>query len=522
MTKKNLSEGLRRGDLEDQVLPMISFDEYESNFGDTALTIAFYIHGKDAATDFNKFLQKSHVNFLTTDISPSQDKDGYYAVFVEFKIDDKLIANFFDIIEEVNNLTLIEEWQIHLNNRELMALSKKALEFYIHAKYERVIMKEDVQEDTSVEQKAKAFIVKNLEHLSKYYSLRDFKSEDAAREFYFNSLEKDDKSPWVQAMPSSFHGTELNKAISLLVPIYKAGKNFRIGKAPKKVARDPWAEIDVTTPSLAPLQSVGILNPFDGYKVKGVKMLSINDINMTEDHSYTTGGVKKVEWLAEKIKENGKFTAIIVNQDYSILDGHHRFRAIRDYLRYKTIPALVIEINDGTNESYLIEGSGEEVTFENVHIDFHHDQHDYELRAIILGKVVGYIRYVVYQDEVHLSMIKVHEDYRRKGIATQLVKHLQKMFPNTEIQKGSMTDDGSKLFGVLPTHTVVDPNYAPKFKRHEEVKNMLKKYSDDFEAMSDKSTFMDTHSDWNDLHDENDKLDQELYGKKPTKTIFKV
>ena len=42
-------------------------------------------------------------------------------------------------------------------------------------------------------------------------------------------------------------------------------------------------------------------------------------------------------------------------------------------------------------------------------------------------------------------MIEVLEDYRRQGIATQMLRYLQGQYPNEEIEWGYLTEDGSAL-----------------------------------------------------------------------------
>lgn len=109
---RNLIEGLRHGDLEDLVLPFISLDEYESNIDDTAIVVGFYVNEKGAAEDLNRFIQRSSVELLDTQISPAPDSKGYYMVFVELLNNSKLPENVEGILEEVASLTKIENWKM--------------------------------------------------------------------------------------------------------------------------------------------------------------------------------------------------------------------------------------------------------------------------------------------------------------------------------------------------------------------------------------------------------------------------
>lgn len=123
-----LSEGLRAGDLEDMVLPMISVDEYESKIDASVLVIAFYAAEQDAADDLNRFIQRSPVNVIDTDISPAPDAHGFFLVFVEMARNDKTPEALMRLIEEVSGLTRIDRWDMHVRKvKKLVPLTLKTL-----------------------------------------------------------------------------------------------------------------------------------------------------------------------------------------------------------------------------------------------------------------------------------------------------------------------------------------------------------------------------------------------------------
>lgn len=186
-----------------------------------------------------------------------------------------------------------------------------------------------------------------IDHIANYTSKLTFKSPEEAREWYFRKLQHWDKQSW--AAITGVNGPEKNRLIADSLPIYQSGKSFKIGKrirAPKKT----WDDIEIKEPSIAPLVSAGWLNPFDGYKVLGIQMKKVSDLHMTEDHSNTEGGQEKVHRYAQRIKDDETFLAIIVDTQGTILDGHHRYRAVRDVLKWKTIPCLVVWVGDGETD----------------------------------------------------------------------------------------------------------------------------------------------------------------------------
>jgi hypothetical protein len=111
-------EGMRPRDLEDLVLPMITVDEYESKLDDDAVVFGFYVGDKDAAGDLNRFLQKSPMQILDTEVSPAPDQHGYYLVFIEMMNDKNLVKNIKSILDEVSPLTGNDSWQMRLRGHD--------------------------------------------------------------------------------------------------------------------------------------------------------------------------------------------------------------------------------------------------------------------------------------------------------------------------------------------------------------------------------------------------------------------
>jgi hypothetical protein len=140
-----LFEGMREGDLEDMLLPLISVDEYESKIDKSAVVIGFYVGDQDAADDLNRFIQRSPVEILDTEISPAPDQQGYYMVFVELLNNDKLSKNILDLLKEIQPLTDIDNWQMHVRGEaDLLPFSADAIKQHVpqssHEKVEESIL----------------------------------------------------------------------------------------------------------------------------------------------------------------------------------------------------------------------------------------------------------------------------------------------------------------------------------------------------------------------------------------------
>lgn len=125
----SLTEGMRRGDLADLVLPLISVDEYSSKVDQKdAIVFGFYVMDEGGAKDLNRFLQKSAVPLLDTEISPAPDQQGYYMVFVEMLDNDRLSQNISDLLSEIKMLVDIDEWEMRVRNHNgLIPFSERSL-----------------------------------------------------------------------------------------------------------------------------------------------------------------------------------------------------------------------------------------------------------------------------------------------------------------------------------------------------------------------------------------------------------
>lgn len=125
----SLTEGMRRGDLADLVLPLISVDEYDSKVDEKdAIVFGFYVADESASKDLNRFLQKSAVPLLDTEVSPAPDQQGYYMVFVELLDNDRLPQNISDLLSEIKMLVDIDEWEMRVRNHDgLIPFSERSL-----------------------------------------------------------------------------------------------------------------------------------------------------------------------------------------------------------------------------------------------------------------------------------------------------------------------------------------------------------------------------------------------------------
>ena len=100
------------------------------------------------------------------------------------------------------------------------------------------------------------------------------------------------------------------------------------------------------------------------------------------------------------------------------------------------------------------------------HIDtrgVHHGQSDLTLQAFDEeGNQVGYITYSEFEDSPSVQMIKVHRNYRRRGIATAMLKKLQSLYPDVEINLGMSVGSGDKFLSSKKLGFTYVPNEEHK------------------------------------------------------------
>ena len=135
---KSLLEGLKKHDLKDLMLPLITIDEYNSKIdNDKMIVVGFYVFEQAAAHDLSNFIERSPYAVIDTDVSPAPTKDGYYVTFVEMSRTPSFPEQLNNILDEVTHLSDIEEWQFTsplLPHDEIETLSDETLQKYVDSK----------------------------------------------------------------------------------------------------------------------------------------------------------------------------------------------------------------------------------------------------------------------------------------------------------------------------------------------------------------------------------------------------
>jgi GNAT superfamily N-acetyltransferase len=85
------------------------------------------------------------------------------------------------------------------------------------------------------------------------------------------------------------------------------------------------------------------------------------------------------------------------------------------------------------------------ITFQHEHLDYYDGQNNYELGIYEDGEIMGYVTYVIYENEITISDILVRPERRREGFGSMLVKKMKKLHPESNYKPSLMTDLGSKF-----------------------------------------------------------------------------
>jgi predicted chitinase len=129
---------------------------------------------------------------------------------------------------------------------------------------------------------------------------------------------------------------------------------------------------------------------------------------------------------------------------------------------------------------------------------------------------VGYLNYSVYNDVPKIEMIYVAQDYRRRGAAMKMLKALQEISPNEEIDWGYTTDDGGNLRKSIDFRKVPNSEIIKKRAKLAGVRSKLARLNYRLEQLQQTNPelakrYVQTVSDrWNQLNDIEYRLENEL------------
>lgn len=117
-----LNEGLDYHDLERQIDPKITVDEYAAKMGsdDDIITIAFTVKGKQASNDLVDWFERGYDFVLDAQLSDGEVTPGKFLVFVEMDRRTAAPERIVTLLDDLTTLTNIplKDWTVTVDDED--------------------------------------------------------------------------------------------------------------------------------------------------------------------------------------------------------------------------------------------------------------------------------------------------------------------------------------------------------------------------------------------------------------------
>ena len=181
MTKQIINEGLDYHDLEGQMEPVITVDEYAAKMGKDSeiVTLAFIVKSEAAGNDLVEWFERGYSWILDAQMSEGELTPGKYVVFVEMNRRMKvpeIIVEFLDDLYTLTNLP-VKDWTVEVGDEEYEAdpeILKQVITISPHQYREEVEVEEE--EELNEMRHRAGLDVKPIHTDSQDAELRAFKS----------------------------------------------------------------------------------------------------------------------------------------------------------------------------------------------------------------------------------------------------------------------------------------------------------------------------------------------------------
>tara|TARA_B100000900_G_C20495292_1_gene681334 strand:- start:363 stop:1079 length:717 start_codon:yes stop_codon:yes gene_type:complete len=99
--------GLRQDDLKHTIYDIFEVDSFSSKMGEDEdiVVVSFSMRDKAPADDLVKFLESGYSFILDADVTPGEQRDGTYKVFVELERGKDVAKNIFEMIDGVQKIS---------------------------------------------------------------------------------------------------------------------------------------------------------------------------------------------------------------------------------------------------------------------------------------------------------------------------------------------------------------------------------------------------------------------------------
>jgi hypothetical protein len=117
-----ITEGLDFHDMENQVLPILSVDEYAAKMGKDSdiVTLAFTVKSETVGNDLVDWFERGYDWVLDASVSDGEIEIGKYLVFVEMNRRSTVPSRIVELLKDLKTLTNIKltEWTVQVDEEE--------------------------------------------------------------------------------------------------------------------------------------------------------------------------------------------------------------------------------------------------------------------------------------------------------------------------------------------------------------------------------------------------------------------
>ena len=122
MNKQILNEGLDYMDLEGQLEPRVSVDEYSAKMGKDSeiVTLAFTVKSEAAGNDLVDWLERGYPFVLDAQVSDGEIRSGKHLVFAELERRTTVPARIIELLGDLETLTglKVKDYTIEVDEEE--------------------------------------------------------------------------------------------------------------------------------------------------------------------------------------------------------------------------------------------------------------------------------------------------------------------------------------------------------------------------------------------------------------------
>lgn len=122
MEKRIIFEGLDYHDMEGQVLPLVTVDEYSAKMGSDSdiVTLSFIVKSEAAGNDLVDWFERGYDWVLDASLSEGEIEPNRWLVFVEMNRRSTVPNRIIELIKDLKTLTnlKVSEWTIEVDDEE--------------------------------------------------------------------------------------------------------------------------------------------------------------------------------------------------------------------------------------------------------------------------------------------------------------------------------------------------------------------------------------------------------------------